>query len=330
MTDKSTTPGILIISLDFELFWGMRDKKSLHAYEENLIGVHVLVPKLLQLFTNYRIHATWATVGFLFFEARQQLEMALPSIKPAYEKPELSPYPHIETIGEKWQDDPYHYAPQLIRDILATPGQEIGSHTFSHYYCLENGQTTISFRQDLEAARAIAAQWQIPMRSLVFPRNQYDDSYLAICREMGVVAYRGTESSWLYKSRRGEAETAVRRFLRLVDAYLNLSGHHTYPLANNSGAIPINIPSSRFLRPYSPSLRWFEPVRLQRISRDLVTAAEKGEVYHLWWHPHNFGRHMQENLLFLQNILEQFKCLQDNYGMLSLNMGELSARVLSS
>ena len=50
-----------------------------------------------------------------------------------------------------------------------------------------------------------------------------------------------------------------------------------------------------------------EPLRMRRILSDLTHAAKKGLVYHLWWHPHNFGDHMDENLVFLKKILDHHR-----------------------
>ena len=30
-------------------------------------------------------------------------------------------------------------------------------------------------------------------------------------------------------------------------------------------------------------------LRLNRIKNEIIQAAKAGEIYHLWWHPHNFG-----------------------------------------
>ena len=65
--------GKFVISLDFELMWGMRDKKTLEQYGENIIGVHAVIPRLLELFTSYNIEATFSTVGFLFFKNKSEL-----------------------------------------------------------------------------------------------------------------------------------------------------------------------------------------------------------------------------------------------------------------
>lgn len=322
----TTQGGIFVISLDFELYWGMRDRVSLDSYGANLLGVRAVVPALLDLFAEYGIHATWATVGFLFFTGREDLLLGLPEKQPRYANRRLSPYRDLERLGTDERQDPFHFAPALIALIAASPGQEIGTHTFSHYYCLEPGQDVDAFRDDLAAAIRVARRYDLRLRSLVFPRNQFNARYLAVCAEMGITAYRGNESSWIYRARNEEEESLSRRAVRLVDAYVNLSSHNAYSLRERVGEAPRDIPSSRFLRPYSPRLRLLEPLRARRIRDDLTHAARTGQVYHLWWHPHNFGVNLEENLTFLRQILAHYRRLRTAYGMESLNMGELAAR----
>ena len=88
------------------------------------------------------------------------------------------------------------------------------------------------------------------------------------------------------------------------------------------------MPASRFLRPYSRRLRFLEPLRAQRIKAGLRYAAERDEVFHLWWHPHNFGRDLEQNIAVLTETAECFSRLRASHGMRSLNMGELAGEVL--
>ena len=37
-------PGVFVVSLDFELYWGMRDKVPLAAYRDRLLGVRDAIP----------------------------------------------------------------------------------------------------------------------------------------------------------------------------------------------------------------------------------------------------------------------------------------------
>ena len=54
-----------VISLDFELFWGLIDNSNFYDYKQNIEGVWSAIPEILKLFKNYNISATWATVGML-------------------------------------------------------------------------------------------------------------------------------------------------------------------------------------------------------------------------------------------------------------------------
>jgi hypothetical protein len=51
-------------------------------------------------------------------------------------------------------------------------------------------------------------------------------------------------------------------------------------------------------------------------------AAKQNEVYHLWWHPHNFGYYPSQSLRGLEKIMRHYSFCRDRYGMKSLNMGE--------
>lgn len=318
--------GVLVISLDFELHWGVRDKRTVASYRENLLGVRVIVPELLRLFKQYQVHATWATVGFLFFRTQRQLINSLPRVLPEYQDAHLSPYPELAQIGADESLDPYHFAPSLIELISQYPHQEIATHTFSHYYALAKGQSIEAFAADMESAVSTAQQYGFEIRSLVFPRNQTNREYLQVCKKLGIVAYRGNQKSWIYHSD-NEDNSKIGRGLRLLDAYLNLTGHNTYELGSIGRTVPVDIPASRFLRPYSAKLKGLESIRLNRILKDLDNAARNGLFYHLWWHPHNFGRDQAENLAFLEAILLHFEKLRASLNFSSMHMSEVATLV---
>lgn len=319
-TSGERVPGTFIISLDFELHWGVRDVKTVDQYRENLLGVHQAVPAMLAMFAEYEIHATWATVGFLFFSRRSELLRALPMERPKYENPRLSPYAEVNGIGEDEEADPFHFGRKLLEQIRSTPNQDIGTHTFSHYYCLEKKPSIATFHADLTAAAKAAADFGVVLNSIVFPRNQYDDDHLRICSEFGLKAFRGNPQSWFYRPRIESEETYALRALRLLDSYCNLSSHNCYRLPDANGELPVNLPASRFLRPYSPGMPGLQSLQERRIKLDLTYAAQQGLVYHLWWHPHNFGANCGKNMGMLRRILEQFCDLRESYGMQSNNM----------
>ena len=322
----SGPPGTFVISLDFELHWGVRDHRSVQDYRANLLGVRQAIPKMLELFRAHDVHATWATVGLLFFDNKQELEANLPARLPTYDDANLSPYPELERVGASEEADPFHYGASLLRQIQATPGQEIATHTFGHYFCLEQGQTVEDFEADLAAAKRAAARFGVELKSLVFPRNQFNREYLDACRRAGIIAYRGNQRSSLYAASDTLSDKSrPKRAARLVDAYLPLTGGHARSLAEIAqGGEPYDIPASRFLRPYAPALAAFEGLRLARIEREMTDAARRGLVYHLWWHPHNFGAHIEENYAALARLLRRFDALRREHGMESRSMGEIA------
>ncbi len=248
----------------------------------------------------------------------------MPEVKPNYSNSILSPYLDILKVGKSEEDDPYHFGKSLITLILKYPKQELASHTFSHYYCLESGQTANDFKCDLNTAISVANRIGVHLRSIVFPRNQINNEYIPLCKQAGFTSYRGNEVSWIYNKKKEEEESMLKRGARLLDAYLNLSGHNCYELKNIATSFPYNIPASRFLRPVSNSFKIFEDLRVKRIKAAMTYAAKYKKVFHLWWHPHNFGGNLPDNMLFLDEILAHFKQLQNDYGMVSRSMGEIA------
>jgi peptidoglycan/xylan/chitin deacetylase (PgdA/CDA1 family) len=311
--------GIFVVSLDFELGWGVQDINRGGNYDQNILAVYDVVPRLLQLFEQHDIHATWATVGALFAGSMSEIKAYIPMDRPSYKKKQYAPY---ELIDNKliYEQDVRYFGKSLIQQVLDTPHQEIGTHTFSHYYCLEDGQTSNQFKQDIEAALAIADR---TYTSIIFPRNQANKDYLDICKSLGITAYRGNARHLLYAPQCHEAGWKWRRVLQIADTYWNLTGHQTFPI-NEIKKNPIwNIPASAFMRPYHRKLHLLERLRIRRIKEAMTYAAKNKEVYHLWWHPHNLGKHVFRNFKALEEIFEHYDELHKTYGFKSKNMQEI-------
>ena len=47
-------------------------------------------------------------------------------------------------------------------------------------------------------------------------------------------------------------------------------------------------------------------------------------IYHLWWHPHNFGGDPEYSLSFLERVLQHFRHLAQTQGMRSATMLEVA------
>ena len=315
-----------MISLDFELHWGVRDHVPRNdPVYRCLPEERRAVQDLLSVFAERRIRATWATVGFLFASRRDELAPHFPSIRPAYRRSELDPYG--ETIGPDENHDPEHLAGSLVDLIAASPGQEVASHTFSHYYCLEPDQNEAMFRADLAAAQSVARGRGLSVSSLVLPRNQWNPAYAGAVLDLGFRCIRGNQRSWAHRPAPGRGDLR-QRAARLADTYVGVSPPPT--TAWSEVVLPsglCDIPASAFLRPYHARRRQLEPLRRARLRSGLRHAARAGRIFHLWWHPYNFAHNRKENLSLLEHVLDDFDDLSRSEGIETLTMSDVSDRV---
>ena len=296
--------GFLVLSLDLELMWGNTEEWTPNGYGRTHVAhVREVVSRLLPLFDRYQVKATFATVGLVMEDYKADVGEV--------------------HISEK--DAPLYFAPDVIRQLMDAPNVEIGCQSYSHYVCRGKDFSLERFKEEIRKSVEAAAHYGIQLKSVVFPRNAIQKECLAVCQKYGMTAYRGNARSLF--PYRNLLEVYANRASRLIDTYLNISGNNSYALEKGNTPI-LNIPASRFLRPYSRLLFFLEGLRFRRIRKEMEYAAKHGEVYHLWWHPHNFGADIDKNIAFLEKILKTYQRLHEQYGMESVTMGELAHRSL--
>lgn len=306
--------GKFVISLDFELHWGGVELWDLSIKQNCFLNTRVAIPQMLQLFEKYQIHVTWATVGFLFAKNIQQVKEFSPSNKPTYLNDLLNYYNLINQnkLGSNEQDDPFHFGYSLIEKIIKTPYQELASHTFCHYYCNELGQNKIQFEQDCIAAQKIALHnFAKPLKSLVFPRNQFNKSYLEIAKKCGIQVFRSNPNVWFWQKNFGRLTPIFRAMDTLFSISRPLSFSENEIISENG---IVQLPASRFFRPYIHKEKLIRKLKLNRILKEMTFAALNNRIYHLWWHPHNFGDAVKENLEDLEIILKHYSDLNLKLG----------------
>ena len=174
--------GIFTISLDFELIWGTLDKPK-HTRFRRLCVLEreKVIDRLLSLFAEYRISATWCTVGHLFLDRD-----------------------HEEGIRSAETDTSIFYARDLIERIrsCAAP-QEIGSHTFTHRVFDDPLCTRAVAEQELVSSTRAAEELGLRLTSFAFPRNRI--AHLDLLPKHGFTTYRGHDARWY-------AQTGRRRW----------------------------------------------------------------------------------------------------------------------
>ena len=311
----------LVLSLDFELFWGMQDVRSLDSYKANILGAREAIPRLLCLLEKHEIHATWATVGFIFAQdAEEALRYAPePAQRPTYTNPARSCYRLFDDRELLAKEADCFFAPEIVRKISETPGMEIGAHTFSHFYCCEKGQTTEQFAADMRALRRIAQDKGYDLKSVVLPRNNSLPEYTGVLSELGFTSFRDLENNWIYDKIK---PVLLMRMLNLMDVYLPLTGQGGYTPKKEQGIW--NLMGSRMYKPFFRPLFFMEKLKLHRIKRQMLHAAKHGLVFHLWWHPHNIGARTDWHLAQLEEIFSYYDTLRKQYGMRSMNMREMA------
>lgn len=313
------TTAKFVISLDFELFWGVGDTQTIAGYGRNILGEWDAIPQLLALFRRYGMRTSWATVGMLMCHDYRHWTDMRPAVLPQYVRNNVSPYKMDKLVKEHAK---LFFARPLVEQILATEGQELATHTYSHFYCNEQGATPGQFAADLSCARAVAADLGVKLRSIVLPRNQLVPEFLATLPGAGIEVYRGNGKHWLYQNGDAVPGGIIGRMARFADACLPLSGSRTVH-AQAQGSL-VNVPASLFLYPWSTRDRALAAMRVHRVKQCMTMAAHAGSVFHLWWHPHNFGINIKENLSQLELVLQHYRVLADRYGMRTQCMGDFA------
>lgn len=314
--------GGFIISLDFELMWGLadHDREYIQKYSDNVRHAPEALLRIIRICSRYGVKLTVAHVGAMTQSKPSELLQSTPSnMRPAYCKSALYSGRIISTMPDFAEESELFCCPTTLKELSKQLNVELASHTYSHYYCLEDGQTIEQFENDIVQVRQHSLS---NYSTIIFPRNQVSENYLNVCARHGFTHYRGIVEDFIHRPSKTKSRFSVKGALRLLDTYIPITGDKTFKEIEEVGGMK-NVPGSMFLRPYNRKLRWFEPLKMSRIKRSMKKAAQKGEFFHLWWHPHNFGNNMEENIVQLTEICEFYSQLHDRYGFNSYFISEL-------
>jgi hypothetical protein len=309
LSDDET--GTFVISLDFELAWGTRGRPAAAKVGPYLDGAREAIRGMLELFEEFNIPATWATVGALLMAqpgAQRRHRMITSS-----QFDDIPPGDHVSA--------PNWYAEDVLNQILeCSVPQEIGCHTLTHHYVNTEPAGRQELADELDLFLELFNELKLPRpRSFVFPKAY--QAHFDLLAERDFYAYRGPENRW-YEHLPGTLPAAG---IRLVDSIAGLTPqvhrceHHSRNLSM--------IPASQFYAPFMGVGRYVPlQSRVRKAINGLNHAARHGGVYHLWTHPFNLGRQMDELLGGLRQILSHAAGLSE-VGQLHLaTMGQLGAR----
>jgi peptidoglycan/xylan/chitin deacetylase (PgdA/CDA1 family) len=307
--------GVFTISIDTEIAWGQCDRPLTLSDRGALNRERPIVQRLLALFAEYEIRATWAIVGHL---------LALNcSKRGSVVHPEI-PRPVLLDDGRDWffqhppeqSNDPAWYGRDIV-DLIrrAVPTQEIGSHSFCHMPYDEERSNPEAVRADLSAAQAVHEADGLSFDSFIFPRNVV--GYRELLVRAGIKGYRGNTSRWYDRIR----ARPVRRLLHLASYLISSTPPTVKPSLDDIGLV--NIPDSMLLMGRNGPRRLITSRALARKGiAGLDGAAKRGDVFHLWFHPSNFADGTEEQFQVLEIILRHADALRREARLEVLTMGD--------
>jgi hypothetical protein len=297
--------GVFTISLDFELIWGTRDKYGIERFREACrIERETVIDRLLGLFVEFQMPATWCIVGHLMLDhCTCENGVKHKEVIPPQHSWCKDWFAHDPCSDEK--SAPLFYGRTLVQKIQKCDvPQEIGSHTFSHVIFGDPGCSTDTARTELAACVRAAADLGIEMQSFVFARNSI--GHLELLRQNGFRIYRASEPQWYDRFPSGIMKR-VMRFATVLAA-----SDPPVVLPEEAGDGLWNVPASMLYFPMH-GIRRFIPMhlRVKRAIKGLDAAAFQKKIFHLWFHPTNMADHIETMFDGLRQILEHARILRD-------------------
>ncbi|WP_266077816.1 polysaccharide deacetylase family protein [Haladaptatus caseinilyticus] len=298
----------VVLSLDAELAWGYHD---LAEVPEHVESARTSWSRLLALFDEYNVPATWAVVGHLFLDSCDGEHTS--HVAPTDDWFDRDP----SGVAER---HPLWFADGLIEDISdAKASHEIGCHTFSHVEYGDERTTREVAVAETRASLEIADDVGYDLESFVFPRNNI--GHRDVLAAYGFTCYRGTRPELWYDRGR------FRSLAKAIDLTVSkTSPPLVTPEPDEYGLI--NIPASMFLFGYEGRVRtitegiWEDPL-IRSAKRGIDRAADADEgIFHLWMHPNNFTE--ERDFERLRVVLEHLAKRRDEARVQVLTMGEIA------
>jgi peptidoglycan/xylan/chitin deacetylase (PgdA/CDA1 family) len=316
--------GILVLSLDVELAWGLFYRAKFKRYQELYDQERPLFRRLLPLLEESQWPVTFAFVGHLLLaNCRRVQGQAHPEVL----APDYSWYPHPWHHADpcsNYENAPWWYAPDLAEQVVFSKVEhELASHTFSHIICDDPACTGEIFTNQLQVCQEVTRAYGRELKTLIFPENRI--AHLAELESLGFISFRGREAKW-YSDLPGEktqrAVVGLERWLSLPPkvygpADLKVPGHRLVNLAAS-------------MRLYST---WgggrFIPMshRRQQLLAGLRRARREQKMFHLWCHPHDLATDSRIMDL-LEDFIEAVGLEQQKGNVLCQTMAQVAEMVL--
>ena len=260
----------IIISIDFELDWGYTSQDNPLSEDEISKGLD----SLIALLNKHKIKSTWAIVGQLFTNKRKE-------------------------------DNSKGRLHWITKNLKENDLIEIASHTFNHIFCEEMSKELIE--EDFSLIKNIAKDNTRDFKSIVFPRNQYTTANLNLIKKNSYTHYRSVLKKWYLKTNKYSNESKIKRNLIRI---LDMLPFNRDAIIGSKNEL-MSISDSRFFRFFPTSLigKIISKIYLIVLKYELRQCIKRGNLYHIWFHPHNIIK-KPNGIKELDLFLKYFKKLK--------------------
>lgn len=301
--------GSVVISLDAELAWGFHDLAD--PPHERIAGSRRAWERLVLLFDEFDVPATWAVVGHLFLNECDGEHADHPSVPGWFDR----------DPGGTAADDDLWFGDGLIEMVRdADAGHEIGSHTFSHVVFADPDTTRDIAAAELAASQRAAADRGYSLRSIVFPRNRI--AHRDLLADAGFDCYRGVSPPRWFEG------MPLRRVGKFANATVGRRPPPLVrPVVDEYGLV--NVPASLYLFDFEGIARSLvesvsdDPV-LRWARRGIDAAAAGDGVFHMWLHPNNLAN--ERDFDRMRTVLSYLSGVRARTDLTVETMGEVADR----
>ncbi len=309
--------GYFLFSLDTELAWGYFDCFNPRLFSANGQRERRAIDRLLEIFDDFKIVATWAIVGHLFYE-RYETRVSYPAAN------RWSNFPIFEELYKT--SSPLLYGVDIIDTLLKRGSRhELAFHGYTHRVFSEHSMSEEEAAAEIQAWLSVAGQRNIIPRAVVFPRNKV--GHLGLFNEYGFICFRGEELMPKLFSM-----PLVGRVFRRY--YYYLSAFYTpliyEPKVDPSGLV--NLSSSRWFFGFNRKLDRvldtlnLTTIRIRKIAEGVHRAASEKKTIHIWAHPCEFRteKDFEKLRYLLRHVAEEVSAGR----LQSVGMAELARKAL--
>ncbi|MFX0203839.1 MAG: hypothetical protein ACFFCW_47680, partial [Candidatus Hodarchaeota archaeon] len=266
---------------------------------------------------------TWAIVGGLLVDpGNKDIGLEIIPLHNPHARTYHSNHPDISSDGA------YMWYGRDIVDAIRNcqVAQEIGCHSFSHISYDEGNCSIAAVASDLEHCRTAFQALDLTCKAFVYPFNRV--GHLRLLPRHGFICYRGPE---LHTHMRSHFLTpllkACRLLCRLFAGPPVLRPTLKYKeLVNIQASMLFRVPEIK-----SPKVwRTILDFQVKSAKQGLSKAARTGRVFHLWFHPFQFGHRTKEMLGALDEVLSSASRLRSDNKLEILTMGQMAQRIIGS